>query len=368
MNNSAAQWYQDLLGYEKKLKQATLDVLVNNTTYAHMLSVKGININANTPLSSPLLRKALFVAMTPFRFSQQEYDALYDTMSKHFDSNASAIKKNKKIKVKDSNTLTQSMFQAAGLQTQNYSYQDAEKIVYDAIDQFKGSIKDMNLSKQKKEKALQIDWTTKGFVHEILYQELQNKRTQEDFIKEVFASLQNRSTSTLSVSQSKTKHLTSKTDYGHDLEWMIYQSPTVEEIAQGIKAQVHMLYGEVKTSFKDGTGVGVTRTGYPLTEEVRDAITASTLIQTTLNTQLIKDYNQKRTSNQNLLLFDYLQHDYPSTSTLITLQQEDQEAWFLGDMIDSNLLYLDPKGLNLITPHIAGYTSYSLTYAKGKFK
>lgn len=367
MNNVAAQWYQDLLAYEQKLKRATLNVLVQNNIYVQMLAAKGININANTPLSSDLFRKAVFVAMTPFQFSQQEYDKLYDTMSKHFDSNASAIKKLKSIKTKDSNALTQSMFQAAGLQSQNYSYSEAEMIVHDAMEQFRKSIQDIDLSKQKTAKASQIDWTTKGFVNEILYQELQNKSTQEDFIKEVFASLQNRSTSTLSVSQSKTKHLTSTTDFGHDLEWMIYQSPTVEEIAQGITAEVHMLYGEVKTSFKDGTGVGVTRTGYPLTEEVQNAILASSLIPT-LNTQLIKDYNRKRASNQNLLLFDYLQHDYPSTSTLITLQKEDQEAWFLGDMIDSNLLYLDPQGLNLIQQNTWGYTNYTLTYAKGKFK
>lgn len=364
MNHSAAQWYQDLLIYEKKLKQATLDVFTQNNIYPQILSAKGININTNTPLSSPLLRKALFVAMTPFQFSQQEYKNLYDTMSKYFNSNASSIKNLKKINIKESNALTKSMFNAASLNPINYSYHEAELIVYDAMDQFRKGIKDMNLTKQKADKTLQIDWTTKGFVNEILYQELQNKKTQEAFIKEVFASLQNRSTSTLSVQQKKPSHLTSTSDYGHDLEWLIYKTPTVAEIAQGVSSDVTVLYGEVKTSFKDGTGIGVTRERYPLTEEVRNAILSTSTIPE-LDTQLIKDYN-KGLSKQNLLLFDYLQHDYPST--LITLQKEDQEVWFLGDMIENNLLYLDPGGLNLITSNIGGYSSYTLTYAKGKFK
>ena len=365
MSKSATQWYSDVQNYERRLKQAALQVMTQNTIYSQLLSAQGININSNTSLSSPDFKKALFTVMTPFQFSQQEYDKLYNSMSSYFNSNASALKKLKKVAPEACADLTEDMFKAANLNPANYSYAEAQVVVYDAMDQFKSSIKDMNLRKQQTEKELQIDWTTKGFVNELVYQALDNKKAQEDLIQDVYAIILGTDASTLKVKQNKTLHPKGgDNDYGHDLEWLIYRTPAVEEIAQGLQTETYQLLGDVKTSFRDGTGIGIERSRYYLTEEVRDAILQTSTINT-LDTKLIREYNRDL-AKHNILLFDYLQKDYPST--LITLQKEAQEVWFLGDMIEDNLIYLDPAGLNLITENIYGYTNYYLTYAKGKLR
>ena len=75
------------------------------------------------------------------------------------------------------------------------------------------------------------------------------------------------------------------------------------------------------------------------------------------------EYNNSKLSKDNELLLEYLYNQYSNEPYYYFIDKSKEEAYPISYLIDNNLLYMDPKGLDLVTEIIAG-NRYHAVYGK----